>query len=649
MKTARLNIRTVMILALLLACITFLAPLGHAQEARQAEGPSQLLPVDTASDVFPPVITIISPTQGEVVATGRPVIEIAFEDAGSGIDEATLHLAVDRADVTSQATVSPGLAGFPTASGRITYRPAVPLARGSHEVYFAVRDRAGNLAEVRWTFEVEPFFEGLKVGGRNALKVEWYPISKSTDTLDLTVQAKVAASDVRLRLQGRGTNYPGGTPLFSYGDYNTYLDKYSLEFRHGGSTVAAGYASIPITSEIFQVSREVRGVVASTAVRVPAGQHDISAFYGKIASSSGLGLSVYDVAGITERWKAKSGLVLGGTYLSIGGADGCYMFGANGQARVGGRASLGFEAVYGASKDGDEAGSGVAAHFDVPFASSSLGLDLAMIQAGYPLPGTPASLSPQRGGVLRYGLRAVAKVPAKGVLNVNAALTRDNLDGTAPYTLNRANLAAAYYYPLAAGWNVRVSYQGELKQSDDQPRRTVDSVSGIASVGASGQISLGTAARLSIQGTYSAGSSEDRVSGKASRVTGISASCSAPVGSVGSWSLSGGLDMSRKEAVDDGTRTDSAAAKVTASGQIVPKVLQGTLTLFRTASDSFKESSAAPVQRKTEAGLETTLRLAVGKSSTVAVVLKNSWWTQEDASFKEGQNRTLNLEWTLLF
>ncbi|NLG80101.1 MAG: hypothetical protein GX492_09855 [Firmicutes bacterium] len=647
MKAVRLNIHIAMIAALLLAYITFLAPLGHAQEARQAEELSQPLPVDMASDVFPPVVTVVSPMQGATVTTGRPLIEAAFEDTSSGIDEATFHLAVDKADVTSQAIVSPWLAGLPRTSGRITYRPAVPLARGRHEVYFGVRDRAGNLAEVRWTFEVEPFFEGLKVAGRNTLKAEWYPISKSTDTLDLTVQAKVAASDVRLRLQGRGTNYPGGTPLFSYGDYNAYLDKYSLEVRHGASSVVAGYGSIPMTSEIFQVSREVRGVVASTAVRVPAGQHDISAFYGKIASSSGLGLSVYDVAGVTERWKAKSGLVLGGTYLSIGGANGYYMLGASGQARVGGRASLGFEAVYGASKDGDEAGSGVAAHFDVPFASSSLGLDLAMIQAGYPLPGTPASLSPQRGGVLRYGLRAMAKVPAKGVLNVNAALTRDNLDGTAPYTLNRANLAVAYHYPLAAGWNVRASYQGELKQSDDQPRRTVDSVSGTASVGASGQISLGTAGRLSIQGTYSAGSSEDRVSGKASRVRGISASCSAPVGS---WSLSGGLDMSRKEAVDDGTRTDSAATKVTASGQIVPKVLQGTLTLFRTASDSFKEQpSAAPIQRKTEAGLETTLRLAVGKSSTVAVVFKNSWWTQEDASFKEGQNRTLNLEWVLAF
>lgn len=627
---------------LLLLAITTLAGHGRAEATSGAEEP----PADIASDVFPPVITIISPTKGEVVATGRPVIEVTFEDTGSGIDEASVHLAVDKADVTSQATVSLGLGGPPGMSGRITYRPAVPLARGRHEVYFGVRDRAGNLAEVRWTFEVEPFFEGLKVAGRNTLKAEWYPISKSTDTLDLTVQAKVAASDVRLRLQGRGTNYPGGTPLFSYGDYNAYLDKYSLEVRHGASSVVAGYGSIPMTSEIFQVSREVRGVVASTAVRVPAGQHDISAFYGKIASSSGLGLSVYDVAGVTERWKAKSGLVLGGTYLSIGGADGYYMLGASGQARVAGRASLGFEAVYGASKDGDEAGSGVAAHFDVPFASSSLGLDLAMIQAGYPLPGTPASLSPQRGGVLRYGLRAMAKVPAKGVLNVNAALTRDNLDGTAPYTLNRANLAAAYYYPLAAGWNVRASYQGELKQSDDQPHRTVDSMSGTASLGVSGQLSA-RASRLSLQGTYSVGSSEDRVSGKASRVTGISASCSAPVGS---WSLSGGLDMSRKEAVDDGTRTDSAATKVTASGQIVPKVLQGTLTLFRTASDSFKEQpSAAPVQRKTEAGLETTLRLAVGKSSTVAVVFKNSWWTQEDASFKEGQNRTLNLEWVLAF
>lgn len=632
MKTRKLLLAAALCAAAIIAFVSSIEP-ATAQETPPTEGSS----LGIASDIFPPAITIISPAKGEVVTTGTPFIEVAFDDPGSGIDETTIHLAIDRADVTSWATVS---------QEGVVYRPSVPLARGIHEVYLGVRDNAGNLAEVRWSFEVKPFFGGMQVGGRNTLRIEWYPISKVTDSTELTVQARVADSDVRLRLLGRGTDYPGGVPLFSYDRYNVYLDKYSLEVRHGTWSAAAGYAAVPIESEMFQMSREVRGGVVSTTVRVPSGQHDLSAFYGKVITSGGLGLRVYDMAGVTEHWKAKSGLVLGGTYLSIGGADGYYMFGASGQARVGGRASLGFEAVYGASKDGDEAGSGVAAHFDVPFASSSLGLDLAMIQAGYPLPGTPASLSPQRGGVLRYGLRAVAKIPAKGVLNVNAALTRDNLDGTAPYTLNRANLAVAYHYPLAAGWNVRASYQGELKQSDDQPRRTVDSVSGTASVGASGQISLGTAGRLSIQGTYSAGSSEDRVSGKASRVTGISASCSAPVGS---WSLSGGLDMSRKEAVDDGTRTDSAAAKVTASGQIVPKVLQGTLTLFRTASDSFKEPSAAPVQRKTETGLETTLRLAVGKSSTVAVVFKNSWWTQEDAAFKEGQNRTLNLEWVLAF
>ncbi|MCR4402015.1 MAG: hypothetical protein NUW12_04420 [Firmicutes bacterium] len=651
MATARHSRYAATVLLLVIGCLAFVAPVGQAQETPQTDEPAELVPVDAAADIFPPVLKVVSPVEGATVTTGRPSIEVAFEDVGSGIDEATLRLSVDNVDVTSMAVVWPELAGSIAgsfrASGKVRYRPAVPLARGNHEVHFSVRDRAGNLAEVGWTFEVEPFFEGLEVGGRNTLKIEWYPISKATDALDLTVQARLASSDLRLRLQGRGTNYPGGNPLFSHGEYNAYLDRYSLEFRRGSSTVAAGHASIPISSEIFQVSREVRGVVASTSVRLPAGQHDISAFYGKLASSSGLQLSVYDVVGFSERWKAKSGLTLGATCVSMdkGGSDGRLMLGATCQTQVAGRSSLGLEMVYGMTRDGTEAGAGFAAHFDVPFASSSLGMDVALIQPGYPLPGAPASLSPQRGGVARYGLRTMAKVSAKGVLNVNAALTRDNLDGSAPYTVNRLNLAATYYYPLAVGWNVRSSYQGELKQSDDRPNRTIDSVSATASLGVSGQLRA-WGSKLAIQGTYSAGSTEDRVLGKTSRVAWLSASCSAPIGS---WSAVGRLDMSRKESLDDGQRTDSATARVTASGQIVPNRLQGTLTLFTTASDSFSGPSSAPIQRKTETGFEGTVKLAVGKRSTASVVFRESWWTQEDASLKNGHNRTLNLEWVVAF
>lgn len=634
MQTLRLFLAIALCGAVLL---TFASPVepAHAQESSSAQDPS----LEIASDIFPPTITVISPTKGEVVTTGTPLIEVAFEDPGSGVDETTMHLAIDKANVTSRATIS---------EDRVTYRPGVPLARGIHEVYFGVRDRAGNLAEVRWSFEVKPFFEGMRVGGRNTLRMEWYPISKATDTLDLTLQARVADSDVRLRLLGRGTNYPGGTPLVSFDDYNLYLDKYSLEVRHGSSAVAAGHTAVPIESEIFQVSREVRGGVASTTLRVPTGQHDLSAFYGKIASSSGLGLRVYDIAGVTEQWKAKTGLVLGGLYASLdgpGGNEGYHVVGASGRMRIAQKANLRFEVVHGASKDDDISGSGIALHLDVPFASSALGVDFITLEPDYPVPGTPPSLSPGRGGILRYGLRAMTKVPAKGILTLNGALTRDNLDGSAQYTLNRGSLAVNYYYPISSTLNLRAAYQGEYRRSDDLPDPAVDSVASTTSLTAS--LQLGRAPRRSsVQATYSMGAAEDRVSGKASSTARLSGSWSMPLGA---WTLSSALDLSRQEASPDGTRTDSTTAKVTASGQVVPKVLQGTFTLFRTGSDKFETASVDPTLRKTEAGFETNLRLSVSKSSTLALVFKNSWWTQQDTAFKEGQNRTLNLEWAVSF
>ncbi|MEW5866414.1 MAG: hypothetical protein AB1774_06075 [Bacillota bacterium] len=634
MQTLRLFLAMVLCGAVLLA---FASPVerAHAQEAPSVQDPS----LEIASDIFPPTITVISPAKGEVVTTGTPLIEVAFEDPGSGIDETTMHLAIDKANVTSRATIS---------EDRVTYRPGVPLARGTHEVYFGVRDRAGNLGEVRWSFEVKPFFEGMRVGGRNTLRMEWYPISKATDTLDLTLQARVADSDVRLRLLGRGTNYPGGTPLVSFDDYNLYLDKYSLEVRHGSSAVAAGHTAVLIESEIFQVSREVLGGVASTTLRIPTGQHDLSAFCGKIASSSGLGLRVYDIAGVTEQWKAKTGFVLGAIYASLegpAGDDGYHVVGARGRLRVAQKGDLRFEVVHGASKDGDASGNGIALHLDVPFASSTLGVDFITLEPDYPLPGAPPSLSPGRGGILRYGLRTMTKVPAKGILTLNGALTRDNLDGSAEYTLNRGNLAVNYYYPVSSALNLRATYQGEYKQSDDLPDPAVDSIASTTSLAAS--LQLGRAPRRSsVQATYSMGATEDRISGRASSTAKLSGSWSMPLGA---WTLSSALDLSRQEASPDGTRTDSTSAKVTASGQVVPKVLQGTFTLFRTGSDKFETASVDPALRKTEAGFETNLRLSVSKSSTLALVFKNSWWTQQDTAFKEGQNRTLNLEWAVSF
>lgn len=627
-----LNLRVMAVFTLAFLLTSGVSIPGHAQGAPE---PEELSPHVT-SDIFPPILTIVSPAKDEVVNTGTPTIELTYEDLGSGIDEDTIQLSVDRANVTLQAAISPG---------RISYRPVVPLARGTHEVYFSVRDKAGNLAEVGWTFYVRPFFEGLQSGGRNTLRIEWYPVSKVKNTLDFALQTRIMDSDIRLHLLVHGTDYPDGTPLLNYDKYNAYLDRYSLEFRHGSTVAAAGYTTVPIESEIFQVSREVQGGVVNTSIGTPSGRHDLSAFYGKIASSSGLGLSVYDIAGITEQWKSKTGLVLQGICATLGGDDGYYLLGTGGRLRIAEKANLRFEVVHGRLKAQPASGNAFALHLDVPFSRCSLGMDAIMLQPEYPLPGTPSSLSPERGGVLRYGARAMVKVPEKGVLTVNGVLTRDNLDGSVAYTLSRGNLGADYYYPLPGGWNLRAGYQGEFKQSDDSPGPTVDSTSGVTSFTLSGQIGK-PASRSSVQASYSTGLSDDHVTGKSARTAKLSGSWSMPLGS---WSLSSTLDLARQEALDQASRTDSSSVRIAASGQVIPRLLQGTFSVFRTRSDKLEENSAGPTVCKTETGLETTLCANIHKALALSLVFKNSWWTQEDSTFREGQNRTLNLEWTAVF
>ena len=98
-----------LILGIVLVLIALPAAPGEAQGAQgqrgaqQATEPPQLpaVEVDVGSDAFPPVVTIVSPAQGATTTTSRPLIEVDFEDTGSGIDETSLQLILDKADVTS--------------------------------------------------------------------------------------------------------------------------------------------------------------------------------------------------------------------------------------------------------------------------------------------------------------------------------------------------------------------------------------------------------------------------------------------------------------------------------------------------------------------------------------------------------------------
>lgn len=98
-----------------------------------------------APDNKPPLVENIRPRDGETVPAGTPVsIGANFDDrGGSGVDPASVRIAVSGRNVTPDAQIS---------SQSFSYRDTLPAGR--HSVEVTARDRAGNVVRTGWSFDV---------------------------------------------------------------------------------------------------------------------------------------------------------------------------------------------------------------------------------------------------------------------------------------------------------------------------------------------------------------------------------------------------------------------------------------------------------------------------------------------------------------
>ena len=112
----------------------------------QAAGPLLQAAQTVTIDNTPPKISGRSPAPNATLANNRPRIYAITQDGdGSGIDQQGTKVSVDGADVTASAIVTDGF---------VTYQPGEPLSDGSHTVEVVARDKAGNDAHSRWSFQV---------------------------------------------------------------------------------------------------------------------------------------------------------------------------------------------------------------------------------------------------------------------------------------------------------------------------------------------------------------------------------------------------------------------------------------------------------------------------------------------------------------
>ena len=94
------------------------------------------------ADERPPRITEVTPADGERMRErGRTFIRARLSDQGTGVDPRSVRLFVDGLDVTADAQVT---------AGEVSYRER--LGRGRHRAELLVKDRAGNVSRLAWSF-----------------------------------------------------------------------------------------------------------------------------------------------------------------------------------------------------------------------------------------------------------------------------------------------------------------------------------------------------------------------------------------------------------------------------------------------------------------------------------------------------------------
>jgi hypothetical protein len=96
------------------------------------------------SDNRPPRIGDLAPREGEAVTRGPTRVSASFEDSrGTGVDPRSVRIVISGRDVTSLAQITPR---------DFTFQGTLPPGR--HTVEVTAADRAGNVAQKSWGFDV---------------------------------------------------------------------------------------------------------------------------------------------------------------------------------------------------------------------------------------------------------------------------------------------------------------------------------------------------------------------------------------------------------------------------------------------------------------------------------------------------------------
>jgi hypothetical protein len=150
------------------------------------------------NDNRPPQIANLTPRAGEAVSSGPTLVAGNFNDAsGAGVDPESVRIVISGRDVTSRAQITPR---------EFSYRDRLPPGR--HTVEVTAADRAGNVGQKSWSFDVGSMIgqEVTTIRGRTApfatVSVRVDAVSPPGRRLEAGVAQELAAETVQADANG---------------------------------------------------------------------------------------------------------------------------------------------------------------------------------------------------------------------------------------------------------------------------------------------------------------------------------------------------------------------------------------------------------------------------------------------------------------
>ncbi len=587
--------------------------------------------VHSAADIISPEITIITPRADSAIDDAQPWIEVQMVDMGSGLQPKTIRLYLDGINVTGQALIEEievtGQA--PVQPLRVRYQPNRALAPGMHKVIVRVQDKAGNLAECRWNFQMSTGQDrGIGLSGVNTLQIEEYPIRQITDNVDLDLQAWLGHTKFRINQQGNITNYPAGSPDFIYKGYNIYNTGYTVGITHQNVEALWGNVTVPLDSELLQMDPAINGSIVNGQVGNDTGNYQFAVFSGDVGSTSGLGIAIYQCQGIVGFWQSQSGLQLESFGLRFGDDFGSYYLGLKGSMAVR-QLLVRFETIYGSLDD--TAGNALALHLDQPVGPAYLGFDYILFQPDYPTTGTPTSFSlDENNGSRRYALRTNLRLSKNQALRFQGSFTEDNLNHSAVLTRYRKNYYVDYQMQPAVSSVLNLNYQEDYRYQNNGFNRVDPDQTKSILAGYQQQY-------RNVTFNTSITSSHENNAGEISATKQYLLSCTYPVSTV---NLTPSISWQQDQ---DKYCENVTEMRVTVDFGWNPELSRNKVALFHRIRNEERNNSMTKTH---ETGWEATLNLKTGNHSSFILTYDNSLWEDEE---DKGTDRTLRLEWRVQF